>query len=132
MNVRDVYRPRVATCAPSTVLHDVAQRMERTDAGLVVVVDDGRLLGVITERDLVRALAWDANPHATPASAYATTEVVTADLDEDIDTVAVRMLDRGVRRLPVVTSGRELVGMVSMRDLFAVEVLMTARNLRAG
>ncbi len=124
MKIEHVYRPQVATCPPGTILHDVAQRMERLDTGMVAVVTDGRLDGVITERDLVRALAWDPNPHAAPVMFYVTTDVVTAALDDDTSVVARRMIEAGVRRLPATTAACELVGMVSMRDLFAVETLM--------
>jgi CBS domain-containing protein len=124
VKVQDVYRPHISTCPPSTIVHDVAQRMVRFDAGLVAIVHDGRLVGVITERDLVRALAWDSHPLAAPVMAYATTPVVTARPDEDASVVACRMVEAGVRRLPVVDPAGELLGLVSMRDLFAVEVLM--------
>lgn len=129
MKVRDVYRPNIATCAPDTVLQNAAQRMDCTDACIVAVVDRDRVVGVITERDMVRALAWDASPYATAVSTYATADVLTAEPDEDIDVVARRMIDAGVRRVPVVTPDGELKGMVSMRDLLAVEVLMTASNM---
>jgi CBS domain-containing protein len=124
VKVQDVYRPHIATCPAATIVHDVAQRMVRFDAGLVAVVHDGRLVGVITERDLVRALAWDTHPHAAPVMAYATTKVVTARPDEDTSVVARRMIEAGVRRLPVVDAAGELLGLVSMRDLFVVEALM--------
>jgi CBS domain-containing protein len=126
VNIEDVCRPQIATCPPTAILHDVAQRMERGDTGLVAVVGEGRRLqAVITERDLVRALAWDTNPHAATVMSYANTDVVTAALDEDSSVVARRMIEADVHRLPVVTAAGELIGVVSMRDLFAVETLMT-------
>lgn len=124
MQTKDVYRPTVATCAPSDTLHDVARTMEAADSGFVAVVADRRLRGVISERDLVRALAREPSPRTAPAADYATTDVLTTSPEEDLDAVARRMIDHGVRRLLVVGEHDELVGMVSMRDLFALETLM--------
>lgn len=122
MQTKDVYRPTLATCSPGDKLHDVARQMEQADTGFVAVMADGRLHGVISERDLVRALAREPDPRAATAADYATTQVVSASLDEDVAAVARRMLDHGVRRLPVLEDG-ELVGVVAMRDLFALETL---------
>lgn len=70
---------------------------------------------------LVRALAAGPDPGSETAAAHAATRVRTASLDEDSQDVAQRMLEAGVRHLPVEDGGRP-VGMVSMRDLLALEV----------
>ncbi len=92
--------------------------------GIAAVVNDGRLEGVISERDPVRALAAGTDPATATARSYASSDVITASLGEDISVVGRRMVDGEVRRLPVVTPNGELVGVVSMRDLFIVETLM--------
>jgi CBS domain-containing protein len=97
--------------------------MVKEDTGSIAIVSDWQLRGVISERDLVRALAHEADPGASSVMDYATTELVTAALDEDSYVVARRMLQAGVRRLPVVGAAGEFVGTVSMRDLFALEAL---------
>jgi CBS domain-containing protein len=98
--------------------------MERAGTGIVAVVQDGRLDGVVTERDVVRALAAGADPAISTVATYATSDVITASLEEHISVVARRMVDAYVRRLPVVAPGGEPVGVVSMRDLFILETLM--------
>jgi CBS domain-containing protein len=124
VKIEDVYRPTVVTCEPSADLREVAARMVIEDTGSVAIVTDFQLGGVISERDLVRALAQETDPGAAPVMDYATTHLVTAALGEDTYAVARRMLRAGVRRLPVVGAAGELVGMVSMRDLFALEALI--------
>lgn len=124
METKDVYRPHIARCPAGATLREVAERMEQGDAGIVALVDDGRLVGVISERDFVRALARETDPAGASVGDYATTEVVIAAPDEELSAVARRMLERGVRRLPVVDANGDLVGLVSMRDVFAVETLM--------
>jgi CBS domain-containing protein len=123
VKVSDVYRPAIDTCPPTENLGDAASRMVQADTGALAIVDRARLLGVITERDLVRAVADGAEPTRVPVITYARTGVLTASLDEDVAAVARRMLDAGVRRMPVLGLTGELVGMVSMRDLLAVETL---------
>jgi CBS domain-containing protein len=123
VRIEDVYRPAVDTCPPTDRLRDAARRMERCGTGVLVVMDGGTLTGVISERDVVRAVANESEPGAAAVTAYATTRVATASLGEDTAIVARRMLDLGIRRLPVVGPVGELVGIVSMRDLFAVETL---------
>lgn len=124
METKDVYRPDIATCPAGSTLREVAERMEEGDSGIVALVDDERLVGVISERDFVRALAREPDPAEASVADYATTEVVTAAPDEELPVVARRMIDRGVRRLPVIDTNGDLLGLVSMRDVFAVETLM--------
>jgi CBS domain-containing protein len=95
--------------------------MERAEVGSLAVFDADRLVGMITERDLVRALGQGNVSDGTPIRPYVSTDLQTADVDEDSRRVARRMLDLGLRHLPVLKAG-ELVGIVSMRDLIAVEV----------
>jgi len=127
VRARDVYRPVVATCAPGDRLTDVAKTMVTTDSGFVAILDEGRLDGVITERDLVRALAREPDPGAATAADHATRGLVTAAPDDDLSAVARRMVDADVRHLPVVDEHGELLGVVSMRDVFAVETLLSTQ-----
>jgi CBS domain-containing protein len=79
------------------------------------------LVGIVTERGLVRAIARAADPAEVPVAAYASSRPQTASVDQDAGAVVQRMLVLGVRHLPVTTSDGQLIGMVSMRDLLAVE-----------
>jgi CBS domain-containing protein len=122
MKLQDLYRPDAVTIDPDHDLATAARRMELTEVGALAVVDEaGRLVGIFTERDLVRATARAVNPFRVLVSAHASFRPETADVEEDSRDVARRMLDLGVRHLPVTAGDDQLVGMVSMRDLLAVE-----------
>ena len=120
MLIRNVYRPMVFSCQTTEPLADVARQMVEHQVGALAVLDGERLAGIITERDLVTALAASADPASQRAADYASTQIKTAALDEDSLDVARRMLEEGIRHLPVYEDGR-CVGMVSMRDLLALE-----------
>lgn len=124
MKVKDVYRPGVITCSPDASLREVTRQMEAGESGIVALVADGLLRGVISERDVVLAMAQGADPETTKASDHGTAEVITIGPDDDASVAARRMVDAGVRRLPVVSEVGDLMGMVSMRDLFSVETLI--------
>jgi CBS domain-containing protein len=125
MRLKDIYRPDAVTIDLHDDLAAAARRMELAQVGALAVVDKaGQLVGIFTERDLVRAIARAANPADVLVSAHASFRPETADVDEDSRDVARRMLELGVRHLPVTAGEGQLVGMVSMRDLLAVEAWM--------
>jgi CBS domain-containing protein len=96
---------------------DVAKLMREDDIGAVPVVEDGRLVGIVTDRDLaLRVVAAGRNPNTTCAEEIATTEPRAADRGESLDEAYVRMATWRVRRLPVV-DGERLVGMLTQADL---------------
>ena len=119
MRIGNVYRPVIFGCRADERLCEVAARMVEKKVGSLAVLEGDQVTGIITERDLAAALAASADPTSVNAAAYASTEVKTAGLEEDSRDVARRMLEAGIRHLPVDREGR-MVGMVSMRDLLAV------------
>jgi signal-transduction protein with cAMP-binding, CBS, and nucleotidyltransferase domain len=102
------------------VLPAVAQKMTAEQVGALAVVEGTRVKGIISERDITRAVAEETDPRTVTASQYATAQLGVAALNDDTHRIAQRMLDVGVRHLPVVHD-HEVIGMVSMRDLLAVE-----------
>jgi CBS domain-containing protein len=126
MNLKDIYRPDTVTIDVDDDLAAAARRMELAQVGALAVVGEaGQLVGIFTERDLVRATARAAaNPADVLVSAHTSFRPETADVEEDSRDVARRMLELGVRHLPVTVGDDQLVGMVSMRDLLAVEAWM--------
>jgi Predicted signal-transduction protein containing cAMP-binding and CBS domains len=106
----------VFTIGADATLVEAASEMRREDVGSLVVFDEGRLSGIITERDLVRAVAEGANPTTLPVAGYMTDDPIVASPDDGVEEVVARMLTIGVRHLPVVENGRVL-GVVSVRDL---------------
>jgi CBS domain-containing protein len=126
MKLKDIYRPDPVTIGLDDDLAAAARRMEQEQVGALAVVDEaGQPVGIFTERDLVRATARaGAHPAGVRVSAHASFGPETADVEEDSRDVARRMLELGVRHLPVTAGEDQLVGMVSMRDLLAVETWM--------
>ncbi len=103
---------------------DVAARMHCYQIGALPVYQQHRLVGIVTERDLVAALAEGADPATTRVVDYMTDRPVTVAPDDDLAVAAHRMAELGVRHLPVV-DGHHLVGMLSIRD-FLVEQATSA------
>jgi CBS domain-containing protein len=91
--------------------------MKAEDVGSVPVVDGGRLVGIVTDRDIVlRAVAERRDPQAVTIDEVASRELVTVDPEQDLDEALRLMAERQVRRLPVVEDGR-LVGMLAQADV---------------
>jgi CBS domain-containing protein len=116
-----MYTPVLFTADVTSTLAEAAREMEKADVGSLAVLASDQLVGILTERDLVRALGREQHPDQASVGPYVSTDLETADVEEDSRRVARRMLDLGVRHLPVLKSG-QLVGIVSMRDLMTVEV----------
>jgi CBS domain-containing protein len=126
-HVRDAMTPSVHTASPSQSLAEAAQMMRSEDAGSIPVVEDGRLVAIVTDRDItVRAVADGADPKETRVADVASQDVVTVTPDQDLDEALALMARHQVRRLPVVEDG-QLVGILAQADV-AVE----AKEKRAG
>ena len=122
--VDDLYRPGAIAAAADDSLEQIADRLQDKDVSALVILDGYRLAGIITERDLVRAVADRRDPADVTASDYMTWEPATVDLDTPLAEVARRMLAHGIRHLPVVVAG-DVIGMVSARDLLELESATT-------
>ena len=108
----------LVVCAPHEPLVGVVQRMHRRRVGACLVLDDSRLAGIFTERDLLRLVAGGADVAALTVAAGMTASVSMATPDAGLTWAAETMRRLGVRHLPVGEDG-QVVGMVSLRDLFA-------------
>jgi CBS domain-containing protein len=116
-SVKDAMTADVKTAAPSQSLTDVARLMKQEDVGSVPVVDGERLVGVVTDRDIVvRGIADGSDPHAIKAGDIASRDVVTVRPDDDLDAALRLMAQHQVRRLPVVDDG-QLIGVVAQADV---------------
>jgi CBS domain-containing protein len=105
---------------PETTVAEVARRMRKDDSDSVAVMSEGRLVGIITERDLVRAIADGIDPNQVTAEVVMTSDPATVGADEDVAVVAVKMVRLGVRHLPVVNRAGKPIGLVSARNLVGV------------
>lgn len=133
MLVKDVMTRNPACCKPSDTLLTVATQMVDRDCGIVPVCEESRIVGVITDRDLVcRAMADRKDPATTPASAVMTRGICVIGQDAHIGSALDLMESELVRRLPVVDGNGRLVGIVSEADLVArLGTLKVARAMRA-
>lgn len=117
MRVIDVMSRFVHTVESTTAMGDTARIMGLFDIGMMPVVDDGELVGVVTDRDLVvRGMAEGLHP-GTSVVRVMTTEVKSCREEESFDDVLHRMGLEQVRRMPVCDRHGKLVGVVSLVDL---------------
>lgn len=127
MNVRDVMTADPRACSPSDSLQSLAQVMSEEDTGFVPIVEGGRLVGTVTDRDIVVRGVAKGMPSGETARGVMTTDVLTIAPDDSTKDAARIMGEHQVRRLPVVQDGR-LVGVVSLGDLAVKE----AKDSRTG
>jgi CBS domain-containing protein len=121
MKVRELMTKQPTTVKPDAKLGEVATLMKQEDCGSIPVVEDGRLVGIVTDRDIViRGVAAGKDPKTQRVSEVMSADPVGIGPDEDVSEAEKVMGDRQIRRLPVVEGGR-LVG-----------IIVTAQIARAG
>jgi signal-transduction protein with cAMP-binding, CBS, and nucleotidyltransferase domain len=125
MKVKEIYRPLILSAEADDPLSEVASRMEFNEVGALAVFRSGVLVGIVTERDLVRAMADDVDPDERPVADYMTEDPVVISTDADIHDAQATMSRLGVRHLPVAMGG-QVIGMLSARDLLASAEAPTA------
>jgi CBS domain-containing protein len=115
--VRNVMTQNPTSCDPSRTAVEAAKVMASEDVGSVPVVKGGRLVGIVTDRDLVvRVLAEGRDPNSTTVGEIASSDLETVSPDDDLNAALRKMASSKVRRLPVV-EGDQLVGIVAQADV---------------
>ena len=116
--LKDLMTEDVLAVAPEDTLGETATKMVDRGVGSVVVSDFGRLIGILTERDLLKAMAARVHTSEARVRQWMTEDPITAGVDMPLDEAAKIMLDNGFRHLPVVDEG-QVVGVVSLRRVVA-------------
>ena len=118
MRVSEAMTRDVRVATPGQSIRDVAKMMAEIDAGAMPVGENDRLIGMITDRDIaIRGVAQGKGPDTPVREVMSTDQVLYCYEDEELDRVAKNMSDVRVRRLPVVSREKRLVGIVSLADL---------------
>ncbi|HEV2782091.1 MAG TPA: CBS domain-containing protein [Actinophytocola sp.] len=120
MRISDVLRGKgdaVATVDPATTVGGLIGELARHNVGAMVVVDNDAVVGIVSERDIVRRLnERGAELLNDPVSQIMTTSVVTCTPADSVDSLAATMTERRIRHMPVIVDGR-LAGIVSIGDV---------------
>lgn len=115
--IREIMTTDLVTVSPRTPLAEAARLMRDNGVGDVLVIDRGRLVGIVTDRDLVlRGVAEDRDMHGTMIAEICSRDPVCVSPEEDIEQAVGLMRSRAVRRIPILEDGRP-VGVVSLGDL---------------
>ncbi len=118
--VADVMSRKLLTVEPSTSLAEAAERMTERGVGAALVLSGESISGILTERDVLRAVAT-GSVEGTHVAAWMTRDPDTVDVSESLGQAAAVMIHGGFRHLPVLDAGKP-VGIVSIRDLMRVVV----------
>ncbi len=117
LKVEDVMIKDVVTVDADTTVKKAVEIMNKHEIGCLVVMKGDKLVGILTERDILkRVLAESRNPEKTKVSEIMTTPVITASPTTDLEEAAKLMFEKNVKKLPVVSEGK-LVGLVTLTDL---------------
>jgi CBS domain-containing protein len=121
----------VIVVAPEDTLGEAAERMASKDVGSAAVLEHGRLIGILTERDILRAVADRVHSSEARAREWMTPDPITADEDTSTAEALETMMEHGFRHLPVV-DGERTIGIVSIRDVMRASVQAGAGTGQAG
>jgi CBS domain-containing protein len=122
--LRDVMRTEYISVAPEDTLGEVAQKMVDAETGSAIVEDFGRMIGILTERDMLKAMAGRVHTSEARVREWMTADPLTATPETPTDEAARTMLENGFRHLPVMEGGA-VVGVVSLRQIAAAGMGVT-------
>lgn len=118
MKVKNLMHKGIEWVSPETPVTTVAKKMKRNDVGAIPVVDNGQLIGMVTDRDVAtRGVANDKNIAKLTAKEIMTKGVFSCSSDDSAKAAARLMESKRVRRLPVVDRNKNIVGMLSLGDI---------------
>lgn len=121
MSLERVYKAEVVTVSPEVTLLEVARLMRAQHVGSVIIVEEYRPVGIITDRDIVvKVVAVERDPKAIQAQELMTSPPALININYDPLDVTRIMRERGVRRLPVVDENRHLLGIVTLDDVLGL------------
>ncbi len=118
MLIRDVMTRRAETIGPDETLQVAARKMKQVDVGALVVCQDEKVIGILTDRDIVvRAVAEGRDPSEVAVRNAMTPQVLECSEDDELEGAATRMARGAVRRLVVLDASKALAGMLSVDDI---------------
>lgn len=125
--IRSIVREQVVSVSPDTSLTDAAQLMEEENVGSLVVVEEDRPHGIVTDRDIaIEVVAHDQDPTSLTVADMMSEDLVTVDVDSGVFDVLRTMEESSVRRIPAVDSDGNLAGIVTFDDF----VILLGRELK--
>jgi CBS domain-containing protein len=128
MNLGEQFRSNVVTIEPTDPISQAVWKMKDENVGAVVVVKDRKVVGILTDRDVALHLGLDTADSSTPVENIMTKNVKTIWEDQGVFNATQYMMGHHMRRLPIINRDDELVGMVTMDDIFAL-LAQELRNL---
>lgn len=117
MNVSEVMTAQVATANPRTTIAEVARTMAEIESGAVPVTDDGKVVGLITDRDIVLRVVAEGKGLDTPVAEVMTEGVETCREDDNVADATAKMGSKQIRRLVVLNESGKLAGILSLGDV---------------
>ena len=137
MRCREIMTRDVRTATREMTLQQVAAMMRDGDMGAVPVVENGRLVGIVTDRDLVIRCLADGKGASTPVSEAMTTEIFSVGPNDFVFEAVRLMGDKQVRRIPVIEMDGKLAGIISMADVALetedeLEIAETLEEISSG
>lgn len=132
MKISEIMTTNVECVSPGTEVRELAEKMKTMDVGFLGVCEGDRLVGTITDRDIViRGIAGGYDLNNCSARDIMTHDVVWCFDGEDVRDIARKMRDKEIRRMMILDSELRLVGVVSIGDISKVEEVESGRTLRA-
>lgn len=137
MRCREMMSRELRTATRETTLQQAAAMMRDGDMGAVPVVEDGRLVGIVTDRDIVVRCVADGKDASTPIGEAMTTEIFSVRPDDFVFEAVRLMGDKQVRRIPVISDDGKLAGIISMADIALetedeLEIAETLEEISSG
>ncbi len=120
MNVSDIMTAATLHDSPADTLGEAAAKMWQQQTGSLLVMEGDQLIGIVTERDILKTVAGGRDPKTVTVEEAMTRDVVTTSPDTGLTQAAQTMFQHWFRHLPVVSSEGKVVGIVSLRDLLGL------------
>jgi CBS domain-containing protein len=131
MKIREIMTTNVECVSPGTGIHDLADKMKTLDVGFIPICENDRLVGTVTDRDIViRGIAGGKDFDGLKASDIMTNQIFWCFEDDDVKDVAEQMRDKEVRRMLILSKDKRLVGVVSIGDISKVEEKESGKTLK--
>ena len=116
-SIQEAMTANPTAVGPDTSAQEAARQMKSEDVGALPIVEDGRLTGMITDRDLAIRVLAEGKAGETPVGEIASRDVVSIDPQQSLEEAARLMADHQIRRLPVVEEDGKLVGILAQADV---------------